>query len=1008
MSCMETYDDKYNVCPHCGYMRGTKAEQPQHMEPETILHKKYIVGKVIGFGGFGVTYIGWDAVLNTKVAIKEYLPSEFATRYPGQTEVSVYNGQSRELFSSGLHSFVEEAQRLAKFNSVNGIVGIYDTFTENNTAYIVMEYLEGQTLSSYIKNNGPCTYPEALAIMTPILEALSVVHKNGIIHRDISPDNIFITKGGSVKLLDFGASRYATAYNSKSLSVIVKRGYAPPEQYQRHGAQGPWTDNYAVAATMYKLITGITPPDSMERISGDRLVPPSNQGVQIDAGSENALMNALNLSTDRRPKTAEEFLAGLRSGQRAVDDDIPAEKQPFPKWLKFVTAGVAVLIIVIGVLFGTGTVKVVGGKLVFPNAPVQSGYVRVPEVIKQNKDKAKKLLKEKNLEMLIVGKKEFDNDVDKDLICEQNPSAGEKAKENSRVDVKVSGGPKMGYMPETVYYTEETAKKNIEDQGLKAEVTQEYSETVGRGGVISQNTQTNKAVKQGEKVKLTVSKGPKEEKSGSITIGNLEGKDFETARQELLKDGVFLLIKDSRYDNIVPENQILSQQQKSGTTVNKGDNVYVIVSLGKEKVRVPDVQYLTKANAENKLKNLDLNVKVNFSSDEAVQDDLVLSQSIACGELVEKDSEITINVNRLSADADVEVTTEATTERTMETTTERVTTTAVTTTKPTTTKKTTTTSSTGTLNGTVVNSANGAAISNANIKIYKANSSSMVTSVKTNGSGNYSVKLAAGKYVLKITSSGFDELNMSVTVTAGSTVSAPKAKMVKKAATNCVVSGTITNALDGRGVPGATIKVRTGINNKSGSYASGSTTTNSSGNYSLTLKTGTYTLEVNAEGYVKGYINVSASGSTCNNQNTSITPIVETGKIRIVLTWGEQPRDLDSHVRFNMDGNTQEIYYAKKTYVHNGVEVVQLDHDDTNSYGPETVTLNEPEATEYAYYVYNFSRDGNLVGSDAKVVVYSGNREIATFTAPTTGSGDYWDVCTIRGDQVQAINVIHD
>ena len=1004
MSCMETYDDKYNVCPHCGYMRGTKAAEPQHMEPETILHKKYIVGKVIGFGGFGVTYIGWDAVLNTKVAIKEYLPSEFATRYPGQTEVSVYNEQSRELFSSGLHSFVEEAQRLAKFNSVNGIVGIYDTFTENNTAYIVMEYLEGQTLSSYIKNNGPCSYAEALAIMTPILEALSVVHKNGIIHRDISPDNIFITKGGSVKLLDFGASRYATAYNSKSLSVIVKRGYAPPEQYQRHGAQGPWTDNYAVAATMYKLMTGITPPDSMERISGDRLVPPSNQGVQIDAGSENALMNALNLSADRRPRTAEEFLAGLRSGQRSIEDDPMTEKQPFPKWLKFVTAGVAVLIIVIGVLFGTGTVKVVGGKLVFPNAPVQSGYVRVPEVIKQNKDKAKKLLEEKNLEMLIVGKKEFDNDVDKDLICEQNPSAGEKAKENSRVDVKVSGGPKMGYMPETVYYTEETAKKNIEDQGLKAEVTQEYSETVGRGGVISQNTQTNKAVKQGEKVKLTVSKGPKEEKSGSITIGNLEGKDFETARQELLKDGVFLLIKDSRYDNIVPENQILSQQQKSGTTVNKGDNVYVIVSLGKEKVRVPDVQYLTKANAENKLKNLNLNVKVNFSSDEAVQDDLVLSQSVACGALVEKDSEITINVNRLSADADVEVTTEATTE----TTTERVTTTAVTTTKPTTTKKTTTTSSTGTLNGTVVNSANGAAISNANIKIYKANSSSMVTSVKTNGSGNYSVKLAAGKYVLKITSSGFDELNMSVTVTAGSTVSAPKAKMVKKAATNCVVSGTIKNAENGTAVSGATIKVRTGINNKTGGYASGSATTNSSGNYSLTLRVGTYTLEVSKNGFATGYINVSASGSTCKNQNTSITPIVETGKIRIVLTWGETPQDLDSHVLFNMDGNTHEVDYRNPSYYHNGVEFVQLDYDERNSYGPETITLNEPDMTEYTYFVRNYSKDSPLAGSDAKVVVYSGDSEIATFTAPTTGTGEYWDVFTIRGDQIQTINVIHN
>lgn len=1000
MSCMETYDDKFGVCPHCGYVRGTKAAEPQHMTPETILNKKYIVGKVIGFGGFGVTYIGWDAVLNIKVAIKEYLPSEFATRYPGQTQVSVYNGQSRELFSSGMHSFVEEAQRLAKFSSVDGIVGIYDTFTENNTAYIVMEYLEGQTLSQYIKNNGPRSYDESLAIIAPVLQALSVVHANGIIHRDISPDNIFLTNDGKVKLLDFGASRYATAYNSKSLSVIVKRGYAPPEQYQRHGSQGPWTDNYAVAATMYKLLTGITPKDSMERAGGDTLVPPSHQGVQINSGNENALMNALNLAPDRRPATAEEFLDGLYSGQKIINDYDVSSKQKFPTWLKIVSATVAVLIVVVAALFGTGTVKIVGGKLTFPNAPVAAGYVRVPEVIKQTKEKAEKTLNDKNLEMLIVGKKEFDNDVEKNLICEQNPEAGEKVKENGQVDVKISGGPRMGYMPETIYYTEEAAKKNISDQGLKAEVTEEYSDKVGRGGVISQNTKTNKAVKQGETVKLTVSKGPKNAESGKISLENLVGKDFETARRELLKDGVFLLIKDAKYNNDAPANQIMSQEQKSGATIKKGENVYVTVSLGKEKVRVPDVQYLTKSNARMKLENLDLTVKTEYESDESVQEDLVLSQSIECGELVEVGSEITLRVNKWSEEVDA--TTEATTEPTTEPTTTTIPTTTTTiptttTTKPTTTKATTIAK--GTLSGVVMNSADNSKIKGATVKIYK--NKSVVASTTTNASGKYSVKVDAGKYVVKITASGYNDLNMSVTVNGGSNISAPNAKMVKKAATSCKVSGTISNAVNGSAISGAKIKVRSGYNNKTGSYLSGSATTDSSGKYNITLAVGNYTIEVSKNGYINGYINVSASGASLANQNTSISPIVESGKIRIVLTWNGSPRDLDSHLMFNAGGSSYRIYFSNKNSSY-----AVLDYDVTSGYGPETITINKPDETVYTYMVYNYSGESSLAGCDAKVTVYSGDREIATYSVPESGDGRVWEVFTIKGSQINTINQI--
>ena len=265
MGCMEEYDDNTTVCPYCGYVKGTPAKEIYQLQPESILSGRYIIGKVLGFGGFGITYIAWDSVLEKKVAVKEYLPSDFATRMPGQTCVSVYEGEKEEQFKSGLRSFIEESQRLAKFNSVDGIVSIYDSFAENGTAYIIMEYLDGRTLKSILKEKGKIPYQEAIGYALPVLYALEDVHKAGIIHRDIAPDNIFITNDGKVKLLDFGAARYATTLHSKSLSVILKPGYAPEEQYRTRGNQGPWTDVYAMAATLYRAVTGVIPEDSLER-----------------------------------------------------------------------------------------------------------------------------------------------------------------------------------------------------------------------------------------------------------------------------------------------------------------------------------------------------------------------------------------------------------------------------------------------------------------------------------------------------------------------------------------------------------------------------------------------------------------------------------------------------------------------------------------------------------------------------------------------------------------------
>ena len=280
LGCMEQYEEEYKVCPHCGYVVGTTAEEAIHMEPGTILHDRYIAGKVLGYGGFGVTYIGWDGRLEQKVAIKEYLPSEFSTRMPGQSQVKVFGGEKSEQYHDGLAKFIEEARRLAKFQNEPGIVKIFDSFEENDTAYIVMEYLDGETLTSYMDREGTVSEDQAVQMLLPILESLKTVHAEGILHRDIAPDNIFLTKEGEVKLIDFGASRYATTSHSRSLTVIIKPGYSPEEQYRSRGDQGPHTDVYALAATMYKMVTGQTPPDAMERRAKyenqnkDILVPP--------------------------------------------------------------------------------------------------------------------------------------------------------------------------------------------------------------------------------------------------------------------------------------------------------------------------------------------------------------------------------------------------------------------------------------------------------------------------------------------------------------------------------------------------------------------------------------------------------------------------------------------------------------------------------------------------------------------------------------------------------------
>ena len=312
-NCFKEIPEGNGPCPYCGFDLSENVKKyPVALEAGTVLNGRYIVGRVLGQGGFGITYLAYDQSLKARVAVKEYMPNDMAARVG--TTVSVAMKSRAEDFTYGLERFNEEARTLAKFMGQPGIAGVTDYFDENGTSYFVMDYIEGISFKTYIANQGgKVSVEEALDVMIPVLRALTAVHAEGFIHRDVTPDNIYITKDGNVKLLDFGSARYSLGDKSKSQDVILKVGYAPKEQYTRRGRQGPYTDVYSCAACLYAAITGYLPPESLERLDKDTLVPPSQAGVEIPLYLERAILKGLAVQPEDRFRTAGEFLEALES-----------------------------------------------------------------------------------------------------------------------------------------------------------------------------------------------------------------------------------------------------------------------------------------------------------------------------------------------------------------------------------------------------------------------------------------------------------------------------------------------------------------------------------------------------------------------------------------------------------------------------------------------------------------------------------------------------------------------
>ncbi len=332
-NCFRPLAENVHFCPHCGFPAAQDRETyPLALTWGTVLGGRYIVGRVLGQGGFGITYIALDHRTETRVAIKEYFPEMLASRSTNQNVIP-FSGQRSEDFSYGKSAFLEEARMLSQFRDVPNIVHVYSYFEELGTAYFAMEYIEGKSLQSYMESRGGrLDWAETKRLLLPVMDALAQVNAKGIVHRDIKPENIFIDDAGEIKVLDFGAARFSMGERSRSLDVILTHGFAPVEQYSRHGRQGAFTDVYALAATICYIVTGMVPPDSVARMGEDTLPMPSALGVRISPDEEDVLLKALSVDSRDRWQTMPEFKAALLAAEKAAAQTVPIQMpEPLPE-----------------------------------------------------------------------------------------------------------------------------------------------------------------------------------------------------------------------------------------------------------------------------------------------------------------------------------------------------------------------------------------------------------------------------------------------------------------------------------------------------------------------------------------------------------------------------------------------------------------------------------------------------------------------------------------------------
>lgn len=510
-------------CAYCGLQQDKYRPIPRCLRPGMCLRDRYVLGRVLGEGSFGISYIAWDCLLDTVVAIKEYFPASLVSRHISEededTNVYIYEKRESQKYQESLKKYLGEAKSLSAYYDLDGIVSVRDFFYANNTAYIVMGYVDGISVKEYVEKNGPIEGEKFLRMLEPVIQSLAKVHQTGVLHRDISPDNMLLTRDEKLVLIDFGAARKENINMTRSMKVVFKRGFSPEEQYRTRGQQGAWTDVYALCATAYYALTGKAPDESIQRVLEDDM-PSLTEMTDVDLPMQQkrAFMKGMTVDFHHRYQTMDELYQGLYQQGR--------DKKHLGAWL----AGAAALVCCVALL-GTGAVyglhkhSQAKKDAIQTEAPQQTALAEVTttpyaadvqeyQMISfksMTKKEALKALAGQDTELSVQWKYRYSSRIKKGRIVTQSIPAKTRYRGEtySKIVLTISKGKRKTEVPKLTGVSKERARTLLEERKLHwtwKEVEREGTE----GIVASQSRTAGSKVPVGTTIVVTITRKPKQ------------------------------------------------------------------------------------------------------------------------------------------------------------------------------------------------------------------------------------------------------------------------------------------------------------------------------------------------------------------------------------------------------------------------------------------------------------------------------------------------------------------
>lgn len=511
-------------CAYCGLQQDKYRPIPRCLRPGMCLRDRYVLGRVLGEGSFGISYIAWDCLLDTVVAIKEYFPASLVSRHISEededTNVYIYEKRESQKYQESLKKYLGEAKSLSAYYDLDGIVSVRDFFYANNTAYIVMGYVDGISVKEYVEKNGPIEGEKFLRMLEPVIQSLAKVHQTGVLHRDISPDNMLLTRDEKLVLIDFGAARKENINMTRSMTVVFKRGFSPEEQYWTRGQQGAWTDVYALCATAYYALTGKAPDESIQRVLEDDM-PSLTEMTDVDLPMQQkrAFMKGMTVDFHHRYQTMDELYQGLYQQGR--------DKKHLGAWL----AGAAAVVCCVALL-GTGAVyglhkhSQAKKDAIQTEAPQQTALAEVTttpyaadvqeyQMISfksMTKKEALKALAGQDTELSVQWKYRYSSRIKKGRIVTQSIPAKTRYRGEtySKIVLTISKGKRKTEVPKLTGVSKERARTLLKERKLHwtwKEVEREGTE----GIVASQSRTAGSKVPVGTTIVVTITRKPKQQ-----------------------------------------------------------------------------------------------------------------------------------------------------------------------------------------------------------------------------------------------------------------------------------------------------------------------------------------------------------------------------------------------------------------------------------------------------------------------------------------------------------------